>query len=76
MNRPICSIRVESTPDGDEYDCDAIHGEICENCLCLYLETGGRWNPDTGKQVSEKTAKRMYNAEYTGNLTYYVENKE
>lgn len=35
--RPVhyeCSGRFNYSADGDDFDCDAAHEELCDNCVC------------------------------------------
>lgn len=57
---PSCSGYEFWTHSGYEFDCDSIHTQDCEYCLCNYHETGGRWHPETGKQLSKKKALELY----------------
>ena len=50
-NLPFCRGRKISTPDGDDFDCDARNPPFCcENCLVLYHETGGLIYPESGRK--------------------------
>lgn len=57
---PKCSGHKFWTYSGDEFDCLSKHDEPCEDCLCTYHKTGGRWHPETGKQLSKKKALELY----------------
>jgi hypothetical protein len=57
---PSCSGYESWTVCGYEFDCDSIHTRDCEHCLCNYHKTGGRWHPETGKQLSKKRALKLY----------------
>jgi len=55
---PACSLRYDEW-NGD-YNCEAIHDQGCEGCLVQFRETGGLWNPETGKKWDVKGAKRLF----------------
>jgi hypothetical protein len=57
---PSCSGYEFWTIWGDEFDCNSIHTQDCEYCLCNYHKTGGRWHPETGGELSEKKAIQLY----------------
>lgn len=65
MNLPKCSGHKSWTDCGYEYECEAIHGQDCENCLCTYKSLGGLWNPETGKRVNRIIAFICYGAKNT-----------
>lgn len=64
MNLPKCSGYTQNTPMGKEYDCFALHQENCEECLCLFHETGGLWHPETGVRVNPYFAWLMFGDYY------------
>ncbi len=53
-----CSGGFQWTECGNEYDCDSVHYEDCNNCTCC----GGRYDPDTGKRISwwKKIIQELY----------------
>ena len=53
---PSCLGEFSCTLDGNEYDCLSIHGEACEDCLANYYQTGGRFDPETGRKLSRLEA--------------------
>ncbi len=60
MKLPECSGYEDSTPDGHDYDCFAIHEVDCEGCLANYRTCGGLWHPETGKKMSAMLAILLY----------------
>jgi hypothetical protein len=65
MKLPKCSAHKSWTDCGYEYECEAIHGQDCESCLCTYKSLGGLWNPETGKKVNRIIAFILYGAKNT-----------
>ena len=65
MKLPECSGRTSWTDWGHEFDCDAIHGQSCEDCLCTYKSLGGLWHPETGKKIHPVIALLRYGAKNT-----------
>jgi len=57
---PTCSIAYDKW-NGD-YDCESNHNKECERCLCLYHETGGLYDPETGKKANKFIAFLFYEA--------------
>ena len=60
---PSCSGYKYWTACGYEYDCEAVHDKSCEKCLCTFHETGGIWNPETGKKENYCMAVIKYGKE-------------
>lgn len=50
---PTCSGHRTDTTDGWDFDCDAVHGDSCENCLANYHTCGGLIDPNTGRKLSK-----------------------
>jgi hypothetical protein len=60
MNLPNCTGYQSWTDCGYEFDCEAVHGQSCEDCLCTYKSLGGLWHPETGKKVWSLLAFILY----------------
>lgn len=65
MKLPKCSGYKSWTDCGYEYDCEALHGQECENCLCNYKALWGLWNPETGRRANPIIAFILYGAKNT-----------
>lgn len=61
---PSCTGHYENNSNGEEYNCDSIHGKDCTECLCNYFIYGGIYDPSTGKKITKAQEK------------YLLENKE
>ena len=55
---PKCTIQYD--PRNGDYDCDAVHGQGCEYCLCNWHNTGGTICPDTEKQYTDEEATALF----------------
>ncbi len=57
MELPICTSVYD--PWNGDHDCDAVHDEVCENCLCNWYVTGGTVHPQTGVKLSVPQAEKL-----------------
>ena len=61
MKIPSCSGYKYWTDCGYEYDCNAVHEEVCENCLCCSeIYSRYKYNPITGRRVPYWIAYILY----------------
>jgi len=60
MKLPKCSGYEIHTVDAHEYDCNSLHEESCEDCICNYKQLGGLWNPETGRKTNSLIAFILY----------------
>lgn len=60
MRLPSCSGYQSWTGGGYEFDCEAVHGQGCDHCLCCYKSCGGLWHPETGKKIPRIVAFVLY----------------
>ncbi len=65
MKLPTCTGYKFFTDCGYEFDCESIHGQSCEDCLCCYKTLDGLWHPETGKKIRPFIAFLLYGARYT-----------
>jgi hypothetical protein len=55
---PTCTIHYDAY--NLDFDCDAIHEEGCEDCLCNWYHTGGTHCPETGRKYSYEEAEKLF----------------